>query len=139
MAQLFSLGVRAQLPMKSKITTEVALLLVWVAVCGCHSRHRSTQAPRFAQSVSQPKTLAPQRLLPAEQTLSALRDLSPTATLDDVLKITGEPSIDTGSAIHSYGFALDDQSAISIRAQLDGRLISIEHTKVTITKLFPKP
>ncbi len=104
-----------------------------------HNSHQSTPAPRSAQSVSQPKTLAPQRPLPAEQTLLALRDLSPTATLDDVLKITGEPSGDIGSAIHSYGFALDDQSGIRIRAHLDERIISIEHTKDTITKLFPKP
>jgi hypothetical protein len=125
--------------MKANSMTKVALLLTCVGVCGCQHSHQSAQAHRPAQSVGQQKTLTPQRLLPAEQTLSALRDLSPTATLDDVLRITGEPLMDIGSAIHSFSFRLDDHSFIAVRARLDGRLISIDHSKTILTKLFPKP
>lgn len=81
----------------------------------------------------------PPKPLPAEQILVAIRSLSANATLDDVLKITGKPGVNFGSAIQEYFFRLDDPSVIRVRALSDGKLISIEHQKTTVTELFAKP
>ena len=77
--------------------------------------------------------------LPAKQSLDAIASLPPSATLDDVLKIMGKPGMDIGSAFHDFGFALDDDSGIRVRAHLDGKIISIEHTKRVVTSLWRKP
>lgn len=78
------------------------------------------------------------RLFPSEQTLVAIGRLPTNATLDDVLKITGQPEMDVGSAIHDYYFQLDDYSSIHVQTRLDNSLLSIEHqTAKGSTKIFP--
>ena len=81
----------------------------------------------------------PAKPLPTEQTLVAIRSLPANATLEDVLKITGKPGINYGSAIYEYFFRLDDPSVIIVRARSDGKLISIDHQKTTVTELLTKP
>ena len=110
----------------------VLLILVGGALCGCHYSQKKTQAVAPVQSVTYPKPPTPQKLLPAQRTLSAIGTLSSEATLNDVLRITGEPWVDTGGGIHDYFTALDDHSSIRVRAHLDGRLISIQHQNIEL-------
>ena len=83
--------------------------------------------------------LNPPKALPAKPTLDAIANLPPYATLEDLLKITGQPGVDFGSAIHDYVFGLDDPSTIHVRAHYDGKLISIEHHQFRVTELLHKP
>ena len=117
--------------MTATFIIKVTLLLVCIAVCGC----QYGQSTRFsAQSVFKPWTP------PGESVVSAIRSLPPTAKLDDVLKITGKPSVVFKIAFQDYYFTFDDCSGLKVRADPDGKIISIELQRYgKFTELWHKP
>jgi len=120
------------------------MLVVCGLLLGCQSRPEPAQPKLSASGTVHSNApakvdLNPPKPLPAKQTLDAIASLPPNAMLEDVLKITGKPGVDFGSAIHDYFFRLDDPSVIRIRARYDGSLISIEHQKTTVMDLLHKP
>jgi len=129
--------------MKTVVIIGSVVLLV-CGLLGCQSRPEPAQ-PKLSvldtvhSNAPAKVDLHPPKPLPARQTLDAIASLPPNATLDDVLKITGKPGLNFGSAIYEYFFRLDDPSNIRVRARPDGRIISIEHMKYVVTELWHKP